>query len=42
MNTDFLPRTLTVAAAALFALSQAAAALTIDLGGEAGRRTRVA
>ena len=33
MNTDFLPRTLTVAAAALFALSQAAAALTIDLGG---------
>ena len=33
MNTDFLQRTLTVAAAALFALSQAAAALTIDLGG---------
>ena len=32
MNTDFLPRTLAVAAAALFALSQAAAALTIDLG----------
>ncbi len=33
MNTDFLPRTLAGFAAALFAFAQAAAALTIDLGG---------